>query len=598
VPEAGRTAFRVWAPEARRVRVVLDGGREAALAPAPDGFWEAVLPAVFPGDLYRFRVDDREPFPDPASRFQPRGVHGPSQVVDPSAFRWKNGARRRVHPGELVFYELHTGTFTPEGTFLAAAGKIPFLKDLGVTALQLMPVADFPGDRNWGYDGVSLFAPARRYGGPDDLRRLVDRAHGAGLAVFLDVVYNHFGPDGNYTGLFSPYYLSPRHKNPWGAAPNLDGPHSRPVRDFFIENAFHWLHEYRLDGLRLDATHALKDDGPVHFVAELAGRVKRSFPDGNAPLVIAEDERNDARIIRSARRGGWGLDALWADDLHHHLRSRLAGDKDGYYADYSGTAQDIAATLNRGWFYSGQRSRIFGQARGSDPGGLPKNRFVVCLQNHDQIGYRAFGERIHLQIEPAAHRAAAALLLGAPETPLLFMGQEWAASTPFLYFTDHSPALGRLITLGRREEFKRFAHFSSPAVRRRIPDPQSPATFSSSRLLWSERTKPGHRQTWRWYRSLLRLRRSEPALHGGAPGRAAPSGDEALWLRRGPFLLVVRLAGKGAVSFPAGRWTQRLCSEEKRFALDPRPPILSRRSLFFHRPGAVLFHRGEGGKTS
>jgi maltooligosyltrehalose trehalohydrolase len=427
----------VWAPEATSLDVIFEppGPPAAKLERFPDGTFGGLVPGVAAGARYRYRLDGGNLFPDPASRFQPEGVHGPSEVIDPSTFSWTDDGWGGVARSDLVLYEVHVGRFTPEGTFAATARRLPYLAELGVTAIELMPVADFPGARNWGYDGVDLFAPARCYGTPDVLRRLVDTAHHLGLAVFLDVVYNHLGPEGNYLGTFSRYYFSDKHKSPWGQGLNFDGPKSSMVRQFFIENALHWVHEYHVDGLRLDATHAISDEDPRHFVAQLTARVRESA--GRPVYVIAEDHRNLAHMVRPEGEGGWGLDGVWADDFHHKVRVALAGDNEGYYRDYTGSMPNLARTLNRGWHFTGQYSAYLHEHRGTDPTGIPPRRFVFCIQNHDQIGNRALGDRLHHQIELSAYRAATVLLLCAPATPLLFMGQEWAATAPFLYFTDH-----------------------------------------------------------------------------------------------------------------------------------------------------------------
>lgn len=595
VPETSGVRFRAWAPQAHSVEVVLESpdDRPATLTlrKSDDGVFVGAFPEVRVGDRYRYRVDGKGPFPDPASRFQPEGVHGPSEVVDPGAFRWSDQGWKGVGPDELVLYELHVGTFTREGTFLAAIDRLPTLRDLGVTAVELMPVADFSGSRSWGYDGVDLFAPSRCYGRPDDLRRLVDEAHRLGLAVFLDVVYNHFGPVGNYTGAFSPSYLSSTHQNAWGSSVNLDGEGSSMVREFFIENALHWVHEYHIDGLRLDATHALVDDSVQHFVAELTARVRRSTP-GRRILVIAEDHRNLATMIRPTWAGGWDLDGVWADDFHHQVRRLLAGDNEGYYRDYSGTIPDLVDTINLGWFYCGEHSVHLDEPRGTDPVQVPPRRFVTCLQNHDQVGNRAFGERLHHQVDQAAYRAASALLLISPATPLLFMGQEWAATSPFLYFTDHDEDLGRLVTEGRRREFRHFMAFIDPEARERIPDPQSPSTFERSRLDWSEVGREPHASTLRLYRALLELRRAEPALRSDRREnfKAFPLGEETLLLLRaddrgGILLLIARLRGAGVVDlqgnpdlqFLKGRpWEVVLTTEDPAFVPDPHIPTIER----------------------
>lgn len=627
-PGAEGTRFRVWAPAVKSVKVVT--GRpnspavSATLTKSEDGIFSGLLPGIEAGTLYRYRLDARGPFPDPASRFQPEGVHGPSEVIDPGAFPWSDGEWPGISLENLVLYELHVGAFTPSGTFDGAMERLPWLADLGITAIELMPVAEFPGTHGWGYDGVDLFAPSHRYGRPDDLRRLVDRAHSLGLAVFLDVVYNHFGPDGNYLLEFSSHYLSDRHETVWGTGLNFDGEHSRQVRDFLIENALHWIHEYHIDGLRLDATHAIADESPSHFLAELASRVRHSTPHRRV-LLIAEDHRNLAYMLRAEEEGGWGLDAVWADDFHHQIRRRLAGDKEGYYSDFTGSLEDLATTLRRGWFFCGQYSKYWEEERGTDSSGLPLRRFVHCLQNHDQIGNRAFGERLHHQIDAALYRAATVLLLTAPSTPLLFMGQEWAAGTPFLYFTDHEPALGEKVTQGRREEFKAFSPFSDARRRERIPDPQAPGTFLSSRLVWEELQQEEHREVVRLYRALLRLRRSQPALQfasivsSAAREEAQPAFDvcsldeETIGLLRSDgghsvLLVVVRLPSRESPQ--AGRkeefvrtekllagltvsgWQILLTTEDKEFDSHPQPLEIDLSgeapAVAFRRPSAVV----------
>jgi maltooligosyltrehalose trehalohydrolase len=616
--EEDDTHFRVWAPPWDSVELVLETpGRPRMTYPlkrATDGTFDRRVSGIGAGDRYRYRLDGRGPYPDPVSRFQPEGVHGPSQVVDARRFEWSDAGWGGVRLETLILYELHVGTFTPAASFAGVTERLPYLRDLGVTAIELMPVGDFPGQRNWGYDGVCLFAPARCYGTPDDLRRLVDRAHHLGLGVVLDVVYNHFGPDGAYLRTFSPWYFSRRHQTPWGEAINLDGEHSPMVRAFLIENALHWIYEYHVDGLRLDATHALVDDGARHFLAELADRVRATVRDRHV-LLIAEDHRN---LARPHADGGWGLDAVWADDFHHQLRRGLAGDHEGYYRDYTGSVADLATTLRRGWFFCGQHSVHLQRPRGTDPAGLAPAQFIICLQNHDQVGNRALGERLHHEVDLAAYRAAVVLLLCAPETPLLFMGQEWAASTPFLYFTDHNFELGKLVTEGRRREFESFSAFSAPAARRRIPDPQEPGTFVASQLNWTEQIQPPHAAVLRLHAALLALRRREPALQ--APPWTAVDvmavADEALLLRRtggnSLLLIVVRLRGAGPVPLPhfaraegAGSeleeaWHEVLSTEDPRFSPDPMPVQVDRLGstpcVHFARPGAVVLRRPTASK--
>jgi maltooligosyltrehalose trehalohydrolase len=590
--------FRVWAPTADAVELVFEGEDRDRAAVAlgrseeNPAIFEAIVPDARPGLLYRYRIDGEGPFPDPASRSQPEGVHGPSRVIDPSAFRWTDAGWRGPDPRSTVIYEIHVGTFTPEGTFAAAAGKLPELAALGVTAIELMPLADFPGDRGWGYDGVSLYAPSRAYGSPDDLRRLVDEAHRLGLAVLIDAVYNHLGPDGNYLAAFSPFYFSDTHQTAWGTGLNFDGDHNGPVRDFFTENALHWIHEYHADGLRLDATHAIRDESSEHILQRIARRCHEAGAAlGRRVLVIAEDERNLASLIKKTDEGGSGLDAVWADDLHHQIRRALTGESDGYFADFTGTAEDVATTLRQGWFYTGQATVTEAVPRGSDPAGIPPERFVVCIQNHDQIGNRAFGDRLNHTIDPSAYRAASTLLLTAPQTPLLFMGQEWSASSPFRYFTDHDPHLGELVTRGRRHEFRHFTSFADPIIRVRIPDPQSSATFLASKLDWDERDRPPHAGTLRLYRDLLELRKAEPALGPGGTHDAEAVAEGTILLRRAAgedtggdnLIILVALKPGAVVAVIEKGLSVVLTTEDEPYALYSRRP-----SIFSDETGSVI----------
>ncbi len=583
--EGRGTRFRVWAPGRRRVDVLIDpdGDRERRPLTASDaGCFSGWFDDVAPGTRYKYVADGMDACPDPASRWQPDGVHGASVVVNPGTYAWTDRDWRGIALEDLVVYELHVGTFTPSGTFAGVAERLRMLVDLGVTAIELMPAADFPGTRNWGYDGASLYAPAHVYGAPDDLRRLVDAAHACGLAVLLDVVYNHFGPDGAWAVALSPLFLSARHQSPWGAAINMDGPGSEVVRAFFIDNALHWLHEYHIDGLRLDATHAIVDDGPRHIMGELASRVRTEGP-ARPVLLIAEDDRNLANIVRPSGTGGWGFDAVWSDDLHHEARTLIAGDREAYFGDFAGTTEELAATIGRGWLYTGQRSAYRGASRGTDPTGIPLERMVTFLQNHDQIGNRATGARLHQDVDLPVLRALTTLWLLAPETPLLFMGQEWAASTPFLFFTDHEPELGRRVTEGRRREFARFSAFSDEASRAAIPDPQAAATFEASRLSWEEREREPHAGVLRLHRALLALRRSLLPSSGDPKGvevTALDAGTVALarHMRESDDVLLVvsRLAGTGTVDVGAfapvrhvRTWRRVLGSENREFCGRP-----------------------------
>jgi len=462
------------------------------------GYFEVFARDVTEGADYWFVIDGKR-LPDPYARALPRGVHGPARVVA-SDFVFQHAPPERPL-AQQVIYELHVGTFTSEGTFAAARRRLPALAELGITTIELMPVAAFAGTRGWGYDGVAPFAPHESYGSPDDLRELVDAAHGLGLSVLLDVVYNHFGPSGNYLGAYSSRYFREDSSNPWGQALDFTEP---ALRRLVLDNARYWLESFRFDGLRLDATHAIVDPSPVHILSEIARLAHGMSP---PRLALAEDERNFAELVSVA-----GLDGLWADDFHHQVRVTLTGERSGYYQAYERSVQGIADAINRGWLYTGQRHPISGQARGSSADALPAEALLYCIQNHDQVGNRAFGDRLSARVSLDYFRGVSLLLLFLPMTPLLFMGQEWAASSPFLYFTDHEPELGRLVTEGRRREFSGFEEFAEPLDGRAVPDPQSAATFRASKLQWSERERPAHRQTLDLYRAALDLRRRDPVL--------------------------------------------------------------------------------------
>ncbi len=420
--------------------------------------------------------------------------------------------------------------------------RLPYLRDLGITAIELLPVSDFPGRWNWGYDGVNLFAPSRAYGGPDGLRRLVDAAHAHGLAVLLDVVYNHLGPDGNYLRDFAPEYFTSAHTTPWGEAINFE---PAPVREFFVENALHWATTFHLDGLRLDAVHAILDHSETFILQHMAEQVRLQLPANREFLFIAEDGRNEAKLVTPTALGGYGLDGVWADDFHHQMRVLLAGDRDGYFSDYDPAVGELVQTLQKGWFHEGQQSRYNRAPRGTPIGPTTPPQFIHCLQNHDQVGNRPLGGRLAHDITPAAYRAAAALLLLSPYTPLLFQGQEWGASTPWLFFSDHHPELGRLVTAGRRQEFATFTGFAADD----IPDPQDPATFERSRLRWDELAQPEHAALHRLHRELLQLRQ-HPALQGRSRDSftVAAIGEQALAIRRtsggAAALILVNLRGE------------------------------------------------------
>ena len=561
-PVAGGVEFRVWAPGVQQVEVDLENGRLAPLQREPSGVWSGVAPDAGPGTRYRYRLNGQLARPDPYSRSQPEGPHGPSEIVDPDDFVWHDAGWHGLGIEGLVIYQLHVGTATPEGTFDSLIAQLPRLKELGVSAIEPLPIDEFPGCRNWGYDGVDLFAVSHVYGGPRAFKRLVDAAHAHGLGVVVDVVYNHLGPDGNYLRDFSPDYFTERYHTPWGAAINYDGPRSEWVRKLVLDNARYWLHEYHADGLRLDATHAIFDRSPTHLLAELTQTVRGSLGAGRQVVLVAETSENDVRYLKPVNQGGFGLDAVWADDFHHSLRRYLAGDHEGYYANYEGTLDEVARCIRQGWLYEGQAT-LGGskKPRGTPAREQPAWQFVYVLQNHDQVGNRAFGERLNHQIDLDRFAAASALLLFLPFTPMLFMGQEFAASTPFQYFTDHNPELGRLVTEGRRKEFQAFSAFADAATRERIPDPQAESTFAACRLRLEEAERPPGRELQALYRSLLQLRRTDAVLRDQARQRTEPRvlSKDVLAVRRwrgeDERLLIVNFAdAEFSTDAYGGRW--------------------------------------------
>jgi malto-oligosyltrehalose trehalohydrolase len=508
----GSVRFRLWAPAAHQVELCFNSANKPvrhSLDSCDRGWFELVTDAAKPGTVYHFRINGAQEVPDPASRFQPRDVHGPSEVVDADAFDWRDGAWRGRRWEKAVIYELHVGAYTPLGTFASVSQRLDYLADLGITALELMPVADFPGARNWGYDGVFLFASDSTYGRPEDLKELVQSAHDRGIMILLDVVYNHFGPEGNYLRSYAPQFFTDRHRTPWGDGINFDGPDSRAVREFFIHNALYWLTEYHFDGLRLDAVHAIIDDSTPDILTELADVVRRSIePDRHVHLIL-ENDRNQARYLqRTERCEPRSYTAQWNDDIHHALHVVITGEQDGYYSDYSERPiEQLGRCLVSGFAYQGEAS-IYrkGEPRGEPTEGLPLTAFVSFIQNHDQVGNRAFGERIIKLADCRAVRAAAAIFLLSPSPPLLFMGEEFGAETPFLFFCDFEKDLAKAVTAGRRSEFTRFARFNDPAECEQIPDPNAASTFEASRLDWDVIGQPRHQDWLRFYRHLLKLR--------------------------------------------------------------------------------------------
>jgi maltooligosyltrehalose trehalohydrolase len=561
------TGFRLWAPGAHEVELVLGTGPAAAarrMAARAGGWFAADVAGAVAGTRYAFRIDGGLTVPDPAARANPDGVHAASEVIDPGAYAWADADWRGRPWHEAVVYELHVGTFTPEGTFAAASARLDALTQTGVTAIELMPVAAFPGARSWGYDGVLLFAPAAAYGRPDDLKRLVDAAHARGLMVLLDVVYNHFGPEGNYLHVYAPAFFNPRHATPWGAAINFDGAASGTVREFFVHNALYWLHEFHLDGLRLDAVHAIADDSRPDIVSEIAQRTRTSVdPDRHVHLVL-ENDRNQAHYLARDAVGRAPLaTAQWNDDLHHAAHVIVSGETDGYYADYAQAPVALfARALAEGFVYVGQPSAYRGgERRGEPSAALPPAAFVSFLQNHDQVGNRAYGERVRALADDARVDAVTACILLAPQVPLLFMGEEFAATAPFLYFCDFGPELASAVRDGRRAEFARFARFGNPAARAAIPDPAAPSTYAASKLDWRERERAPGLRTLTLYRTLLAARRrhvvpfAARVLHGGMFEVVDDSGLHVQWTATdGRRLHLLANLGPTAValSLPAG----------------------------------------------
>jgi len=535
VPEGG-VHFRVWAPRCRTVTVSFENPRRDHLEPRAldaegNGYFSGVEPQAADGTLYSFRLDDRDfLYPDPASRFQPDGPEGPSCVIDPTRFAWTDSGWPGVKIEGQVIYELHVGTFTPDGTWEAAERELPELANLGVTLIEVMPVADFPGSFGWGYDGVNLFAPTRLYGPPDAFRRFVDRAHSAGLGVILDVVYNHVGPVGNYLHEFAEGYFSSQYRNEWTEAINFDGPASGHVREFYVANARHWIAEYHLDGLRFDATHTIHDASSVHVLAEIA-RAARKAALPRSIVLVAENERQDVRLVRPIEEGGYGLDALWNDDFHHSAMVALTGRAEAYCQDYRGNAQELISAAKWGFLYQGQRYTWQKQRRGTPTFGIPASAFINCLQNHDQTSNSAYGIRCHGLTSPGRFRAMTALLLLIPGTPMIFQGQEFAASTPFLYFADTSIELAKSVRKGRMSFLSQFRSLAAPEIRGYLRDPADPETFRLCILDPSERHR--HRHVYALHRDLLALRRQDPVFSSQRSDRlhGAVLGDEAFVLR-------------------------------------------------------------------
>lgn len=555
--------FSVWAPFAKTMDLRV-GDEKYPMERTPGGNWQINLPPSHGEIHYRFSIDGGRPWPDPRSPWQPEGIHGDSQWMDTVCLNNSRTPKFRPTPlHDAVIYELHIGTFTPEGTYTAARARLPHLAELGVTHIEILPLATFPGQRGWGYDGVYLYAPFPAYGTPQELAQFVAACHEHGLAVLLDVVYNHLGPDGNYAGKFGPYFTD-RWRTGWGEAMNYDGPHSDGVRRFVIDNAVMWLRDYGFDGLRLDAVHAIFCSGAIHILEELAWRVEALGRDVQRDFVVmAENDTNDPRLVHAHEQGGYGLNAHWCDDFHHAIHAFFTGEKDGYYVDYQGGLAAVAAVLREGYLYQGQFSEFRQRRHGRPPIGVAPHQLIVFCQNHDQIGNRAFGERLSMLLPLPQLKAIAALTLLSPFVPLLFQGEEWAAQTPFLYFTDHQdPGLGQAVAAGRRKEFAGFGW------KEEIPNPQDSSTFRRSQLQWHELEQPAQAELLLWYKRLISLRHK---VHARDPHPASEvSFDERagwLTLRHGDILAVFTfVAGITNIPRPAGHWRLELASHHENVA--------------------------------
>jgi maltooligosyltrehalose trehalohydrolase len=595
--------FRVWAPSRKRVDVVLDqdSPKIIPLTREECGYFSGLASDAQPGSRYKYRLDGGDQFPDPASRFQPEGPHSSSEVIDPSQFRWTDQVWRGVPLEGPVIYEMHIGTFTKEGTWRSAQEQLPPLAETGITVLEVLPVAEFPGRFGWGYDGVHLFAPTHLYGRPDDFRRFVDVAHSLGMGVILDVVYNHFGPDGNYLPQFSPHYFSQTETTDWGPAINFDSDGSEPVREFCIANAGYWVDEFHLDGLRLDATQDIHDRSGDHILAAIVRQVRLKASPRPA-LVVAENEPQQVKLIRTPEEGGYGLDALWNDDLHHSAMVALTGRNEAYYSDYLGKPQELISSVKYGFLFQGQRYSWQKKRRGSPSLHLKPASFVTFIQNHDQVANSAFGVRIHFLTDPGRLRAMTALLLLAPGTPMLFQGQEFGASSPFLFFADHKKELVQTVRRGRIEFLSQFPSLATAEMSSRFPDPSDPATFERSKLDHSERER--HAEIYALHRDLLQLRREDPVFRVQKPGGVdgAVLAEEAFLLRffgeeGNDRLLLVNFgidlhldpAPEPLLAPPeSAEWAKMWSSEDPKYGGYGTPPLQTREN--WHIPGhaAVL----------
>ena len=590
--------FTVWAPllEKVAVEIVAPQKRLIPMEPQGRGYWQTTASDIVPGTLYLYQLEEKTTRPDPASYFQPQGVHDCSQVVDHSRFNWKDGDWAGIPLENLIIYELHVGTFASEGEFTAIIPRLPQLKELGINALELMPVAQFPGERNWGYDGVYPFAVQDSYGGVDGLKQLVDACHQSGIAVILDVVYNHFGPEGNYTRDFAPYFTD-KYQTPWGSAINFDDAHSDGVRNFFIENALYWFREYHIDALRLDAIHAIYDFSAKHFLTELAEKVNEfSQQQGRQFYLIAESDLNDSRIINPKELGGYGIDAQWSDDFHHSLHTLLTKEQQGYYRDF-GDCQHLAKALRESFVYSGQYSPYRQRHHGNFAGDRPSSQFVVCSQNHDQIGNRMLGDRLSQLVSFDALKLAAGVVLLSPYIPLLFMGEEYGEEAPFLYFVSHGdPDLIEAVRQGRKKEFQAFRWQEDP------PDPQSEKTFEQCTLNWQQRTEGKHQVLLKFYQQLIQLRQQLPALRELDCKNMevfSVEADRLIWFRRwhqdSQIFCLMNFSDRTVThtaALPEGNWQKHLDSSDSQWlgSGSRMPNLLRNGEQFTMKPQSLTLY--------
>ena len=602
----GAVEFRVFAPKRKKVEVVFAGPSGEVDLPAAitldrgdDGYFTGRAPGAGAGLRYRYRLDGGASFPDPASRFQPDGPHGPSEIVDSSTFEWRHDDFAGATLKGSVLYELHIGTFTEEGTYAAARGRLAHLAETGITTIEMMPLHEFPGNFGWGYDGVAMFAPSHLYGEPDDLRAFIDDAHRLGIAVILDVVYNHLGPDGNYLREFSDAYFTSRYETDWGEAVNLDGDACSACRTFFLENARYWIEEYRFDGLRIDATQAFYDSSPSHLLAEIASEVRNAA--GKPTIVIGENEPQHARLLEPVDEDGYGLDGLWNDDFHHTAVVALTGRREAYYTDYGGSPQELFSALKWGFLYQGQRYRWQSAPRGTSALHIPAYSFVSFLENHDQVANSGHGERLSVIASPARLRALTALWLLGPATPMLFQGQEVGSRAPFFYFADHEPALATKVTAGRLEFLAQFPSLATPSAQALVPVPSDPDTFRRSKVDWAESETSRHALAL--HRDLLRLRRSEPAFRGQDRDRMHcailtthafavrffdPGGDRLLLVNLGPQL-ELSVAPEPLLAPPRrGQWKTLWSSEDVLYGGSGIPGVDTEEGIVLPAESAVV----------